>query len=316
MDLELRLLRHFVAVAEELHFSRAARRLFVAQQSLSRDVRRLEDQLGVQLLDRDTRSVALTPAGELLLSRARQLLAWHDETVRELRTGTAPCYVNVVGQRLTPARVLAAAREAAPEVEYAATFHARLETSVSLLSRHRLHAAFGRHSALAGPAVREMAHRMVRWEPLALLVPDGHRLAGRPGIPARDLRGLSLCAHAGTQAAPEWADAARQLAEAFGAELDGDHPPAHGVDEIAHRIRRHGTAVLTLVTQPAVPGAAVVPLVDPVPLYPWSLLWPRDTRHPGLEVLRATVARLARAEGWLDVPEDAWLPSPEADLPR
>jgi DNA-binding transcriptional LysR family regulator len=81
-DLEIRLLRYFVTVAEELHFSRAAQRLFVAQQALSRDIRRLEDRLGVRLLDRTTRRVTLTPAGGTLLTRARELLAHFDATVR------------------------------------------------------------------------------------------------------------------------------------------------------------------------------------------------------------------------------------------
>jgi Bacterial regulatory helix-turn-helix protein, lysR family/Phosphotriesterase family len=74
-ELDLRLLRHFVAVAEELHFTRAAARLYVAQQALSRDIRRLEQQLGVRLLTRTTRQVRLTADGERLLVRARELLA-------------------------------------------------------------------------------------------------------------------------------------------------------------------------------------------------------------------------------------------------
>jgi DNA-binding transcriptional LysR family regulator len=71
VELDLRLLRHFVAVAEELHFTRAAARLYLTQQALSRDIRRLEEQLGVSLFTRTTRRVALTPEGQRLLTRAR-----------------------------------------------------------------------------------------------------------------------------------------------------------------------------------------------------------------------------------------------------
>lgn len=70
-DLEVRQLRYFVAVAEELHFGRAAERLGMAQPPLSRAIRALERQLGVPLLERTTRHVALTPAGETLLRDAR-----------------------------------------------------------------------------------------------------------------------------------------------------------------------------------------------------------------------------------------------------
>ncbi|GAA3456212.1 LysR family transcriptional regulator [Dactylosporangium matsuzakiense] len=73
-ELETRQLRYFVAVAEERHFGRAAERLGMAQPPLSRAVRALERQLGVQLLERTTRSVALTPAGESLLADARVAL--------------------------------------------------------------------------------------------------------------------------------------------------------------------------------------------------------------------------------------------------
>lgn len=73
-DLEVRQLRYFVAVAEELHFGRAAARLGMAQPPLSRAIRELERQLGVRLLERTTRQVTLTPAGEVLLRDARTAL--------------------------------------------------------------------------------------------------------------------------------------------------------------------------------------------------------------------------------------------------
>jgi DNA-binding transcriptional LysR family regulator len=76
--MELRHLRHFVAIAEERSFTRAAERLWVAQPGLSTQIRRLESELGVQLFERHARGVDLTDAGELFLERARTVLAAAD----------------------------------------------------------------------------------------------------------------------------------------------------------------------------------------------------------------------------------------------
>jgi DNA-binding transcriptional LysR family regulator len=84
--MELRLLRYFIAVGEELHFARAAERLSIEQSPLSRAIRGLEDQLGVQLLKRTSRSTHLTPAGEAFLVEAKRVLATFDDAVASARS--------------------------------------------------------------------------------------------------------------------------------------------------------------------------------------------------------------------------------------
>ncbi|GHG95815.1 LysR family transcriptional regulator [Streptomyces lanatus] len=105
MDVHVRDLRYFVAVAEELHFTRAAERLYVSQPALSKQVRALERQLGVELFRRDPQGVALTEAGGALLPHARRVLdAWSEgaaalEAARAAVRGTL-----VVGMSTSPGR--------------------------------------------------------------------------------------------------------------------------------------------------------------------------------------------------------------------
>lgn len=84
MHTELRMLRCYVVVAEELHFARAAQRLVTTQATVSRTVRTLEAQFGVQLLDRSSRRVELTDAGRLVLAAGREMLAHYQTLVTEV----------------------------------------------------------------------------------------------------------------------------------------------------------------------------------------------------------------------------------------
>ncbi|MFB4289882.1 LysR family transcriptional regulator [Nonomuraea sp. ATR24] len=310
-DVEIRLLRHYVAVAEELHFSRAAQRLFVAQQALSRDVRRLEDRVGRKLLERTTRRVTLTPEGRLLLARAREILGLYDATMLELRGEPRSLTVDVVGSGLTPALVLAAARRLAPEVEFFARFHNGTEAASPLLLDGRLDVTFGR-----GPGALEgLRQRPVRHEPIAVLVPELHPLARLPAVPLESLRGTSPCIRAGDHATPGWEHAVLQLLAPFGVDPAMAHPHVRGGDELAQHIRDRDAPILTLTTQPAIPGAVLRPLVEPVAVFPWMMIWRADGDHPGLRALHQAVDDLAAAHDWLAAPDDAWLPEPEASQP-
>jgi DNA-binding transcriptional LysR family regulator len=120
MVLELRTLRYFVAVAEELHFGRAAARLHMTQPPLSRAIRQLETDLGVTLLQRSAGGIRLTPAGTTLLSDARALLD-HAERVRRRASaaGAGAITVGILGDSSDPGavRLAAAFRDAHPGIE-------------------------------------------------------------------------------------------------------------------------------------------------------------------------------------------------------
>lgn len=210
-DVDPRLLRGFVAVAEELHFTRAAARLYVAQQALSRDVRRLEEALGTTLFVRTTRAVEPTPDGERLLPLARRVLAAH-EAVAAAFAAPRPLLVDLNTDGPSTARtVLERARELAPDCELMARWESGLTHAAAEIAAGRLDVSFGYADGLDPVRRSRLAHRPVRYEPLAVLLPEGHPLAGRAAVPLDALAGETVYAGAGNPRTLEWTGLAREL---------------------------------------------------------------------------------------------------------
>ncbi|MEV0119622.1 LysR family transcriptional regulator [Streptomyces sp. NPDC050844] len=314
-----RLLRAFVVVAEELHFTRAAARLYVAQQALSRDVRRLERELGAGLFTRTTRQVALTAEGERLLPYARRVLEAQDDLAAAFprdRAGAAasarPLLVDLNSPGLVFGRILERARELAPDCELMARFESGLTWAAAEIDAGRLDVSFGRYAGLE-PALRaRLDQQPVRYEPMAVLLPLGHPLAELDAVPLDALAGESVYAGAGNHRTLEWTDLAHRLFAGRGIEVAPPAPLAVGQEEFGRIMAKNRNPVLAVVDFPAMPGAVLRPLTDPVPLSPVSLVWRKGLVHPGVDALRRAAAELAAAEGWLRRPEDGWVPATDA----
>ncbi len=308
------MLRAFLAVADELHFTRAAARLYVAQQALSRDVRRLERELGTGLFVRTTRQVTLTVDGERLLPYARRVLAAQDELTGAFAAADRPLLVDLNTAGMSSARVLERARELAPDQELMARFESGLTGAAAQIVAGRLDVSFGRFAGLEGPVRALLSHRPVRYEPMAVLLPDDHHLAALDQVPLNALAGESVYAGAGNERTLEWTDLARRLFEGRGIALAPPAPVAVGVDEFRRVMAKTRNPVLAVVGFPTVPGTVLRPITEPVPLSPLSMVWRKEFRHPGVDALQAAAAELATQEGWLKRDPTGWLPECDMSL--
>ena len=187
--MEFRHLRYLLAVAEELSFTRAAKRVHIAQPALSVQIRQLEEELGVELIDRSRRAITLTEAGTIMVSEARQLLRARDraiELVRKTGTGTigslavgfVPSASNVTLPPLLRAfsnrhpDVTLTLREMAPGLLVAALHEGRLDVCF-------LYLPFDDPS---------LAQQVVSCEQFVVALPADHRLAARDRVDVRELR--------------------------------------------------------------------------------------------------------------------------------
>jgi DNA-binding transcriptional LysR family regulator len=185
LDLDLRLVRYFTVVAEHRHFGRAADALRVAQPSLSRQIRHLEQQLGARLLDRTPQGSRLTEAGEVFLPLARALLRSADQAAARTRAAAQPSRITIgytIGLIVTPA--VRQLRREHPDADVQ-TLHLGWNQPREALLDHRVDAVVTRL-----PLRTDGLHVTILYdEPRVLLVPLDHRLAGKESVSIDDIAG-------------------------------------------------------------------------------------------------------------------------------
>lgn len=278
--MELRQLRYLLAVADERHFTRAAAREHVAQPALSQQIRRLEEEVGLALVERTTRRVALTDAGELLVARARRIVAEVDaartelQAVRGIQTGRV-----IVGAMHTMGPVdlalaLALFHQSHPQVELTVREQSSEELA-EMLRVDELDLAF--LSVTERIESHGLGLQQLVSEELVAVLPPGHRLAGRPRIRMAELASERFISYReGSRLREVLVSAGRGA---------GYEPHVTLESNESQRIRRlvaRGLGVAILPRSDAeAPGAetAAVTLVSPGLSRDITLAWRADRRH-------------------------------------
>lgn len=189
--MELRHLRYFVAVAEELNFTRAGALLHIAQSAVSSQIRDLEDEIGLALLERNSRQVGLTSAGKTFLKQANQILRDVEEAIRQTRrvgkTGSGALAIGFIGSQSHEwmPQVLKRFRQRYPGVEVTLTELVPAQQLEALLA-HTLDVGF--IGPIDGKAPPGLQMECIAEERPMVGVPSDHPLAGEPFLSLHRLK--------------------------------------------------------------------------------------------------------------------------------
>ena len=296
-DLKLKDLRYLVALADTRHFGRAAQRCFVSQPTLSAQLRKLEDYLGVQLIERQPRNLSFTEAGEEIVARARRIVDASEEVVTLARAHRDPlagrlrvALLPTIGPYLLP-RVSQPIRKALPRLEL------RLYEYQTAQMLEKLESAEIDLGILALPVDLDgLQSRQLYSEAFTVAVPDQHRLAKRDSVRTDDLKGetvllledghclrdqaLELCARVGVHESQDFRatslETLRQMV-ATGAGITL-------LPELASR-GAYGNAR----------GVTIRPFARPVPVRHIGAVWRKTSaRRPAIDAICDLIAQHAR----------------------
>jgi DNA-binding transcriptional LysR family regulator len=280
--MELRHLRYFLAVAEELNFSRAAVRLHIAQPPLSQQIRQLEEELGLQLLERGSRPLRLTEAGRFFKTEAQSLLAQLDQAVagaRRIGRGEVGWigigYVGSAMNLLLPP-VLRRFHAEHPGVEVLLYEMLAFEQPPALLDR-RIHVGFVRPGIDHADLIEELLYE----EPMSVALPSDHRWAGRSEIAIAELADEPVVLYGGPMTRGIDSSFLLSTFRAFGVEPKVAVQSQHADSALGLVAAGMGVA-LTAAGFGHVPRAGVsfVPVVAPSPGIPMKIAYRATERSP------------------------------------
>ena len=282
-------MRTFVAAADAGQFSEAAAELDITQQAVSKRVAALEKDLGVRLFTRTARGARLTIDGQAFLPRARDLLQAAERAAASVRPGRRALRVDVIGRRLAPAELLRGFHRAHPGTGLDVVTLFDAAAAVDAIRSGAIDASFRSVPARAGKLPGGITAARVLDEPLQLVTGPGHDLAAASAVSPAQLAGHRIWMP-GIVTGTEWAGFYRELADEFGLTIDATGPN-FGVEPLLETIAGSPDLATfvgeqTRLLWPAGYDLRRIPVRDPVPLYPHSLVWRRDNPHPGLVTLR------------------------------
>jgi DNA-binding transcriptional LysR family regulator len=296
--MELRQLRYFVTLAEELHFGRAAEREHIVQSALSQQVQRLERELGVRLLERSTHHVALTAAGAVFLAEARQILAHAGraaQAARSAEAAAAPLRVGIIDssydsmpqilhevQARYPGLVIHQAEAGVPE-QYQRLTDGRMDVGVG-------------RAALAPP---QIASLLFRQDPLGVLVPTAHPFADLEGVSVAALAREPLLL-AEEAKAPEFNQFTIEMCRAAGF-TPTVYPGTVESIRAAASLVAAGRCLYCVPSSciAALPGTIWRPLTEPTSYYPWSVLWRAADDSGHVRAVINCAQAMSKRLGWL-----------------
>jgi DNA-binding transcriptional LysR family regulator len=296
--MELRQLRYFVTLAEELHFGRAAEREHIVQSALSQQVQRLERELGVRLVERSTHHVSLTAAGTVFLVEARQILAHVDRAAGVARSAEGAAATLRVG-------IIDSSYDSMPQIlhevqaRYPGLVIHQVEASVpgqyQQLIDGRLDVGIGR-AELAPP---QIASLLFRQDPLGVLVPPGHRLAALDAIPVAVLAEEPLLLAEEAQA-PEFNQFTVEMCRAAGFTPTVHEGTVESIRAAADLVAQ-GRCLYCVPSSciSALPGTTWRPLTEPASYYPWSVLWRAAEVSGHVRAVVTCAGAMSKRLGWL-----------------
>ncbi|MFJ2643492.1 LysR family transcriptional regulator [Streptomyces sp. NPDC087511] len=287
--MDLTAVRTFVTAVDAGQFQEAAAELSITPQAVSKRIAVLEKDLGVQLFSRVARGARLTIDGQAFLPYARALLQAEEQAAASVRPGSRALRVDVIGRRLSVAGLLRDFHRAHPETDLDVVTLLDSDTAIAAVRSGMIDATFR--------AVTMPGHRLpdgieatpVFDEPLHLFTGPTHEFAAARAITPDQLTGRRIWMP-GNMPGTEWSAYYDELAATFGLTID-TVGPNFGIEHLLDTIADSSTLATFISEQtplawPVGHDLRRIPLRDPTPVYPHSLIWRADNPHPALAALR------------------------------